>query len=53
MTSSPPRATHAGRRFGIEPRLKVDGVGQELITTDVGFVWEPLTEIVGFDRKPA
>ncbi|CAJ1352995.1 unnamed protein product, partial [Effrenium voratum] len=31
----------------------VDGVGQELITTDVGFVWEPLTEIVGFDRKPA
>ena len=37
---------------GDEPRLEVDGVGQELITTttDVGFVWEPLTEIVGFDR---
>ena len=39
--------------FEFEPRLEVDGVGQELITTDVGFVWEPLTESVGFDRKPA
>ena len=42
-----------GVGFEFEPRLEVDGVGQELITTDVGFVWEPLTENVGCAREPA
>ena len=41
-----------GTGIEFEPRLEVDGVGQELITTDVGFVWEPLMENVGFDREP-
>ena len=40
-----------GTSFEFEPRLEVDGVGQDLITTDVGFVWEPLTENVGCDRE--